>query len=239
MTAEALSAVLIDVGRVLIHPQNALFHEAAVIACSMSLKDADIETALAETVWVGARSADPVAFWAGTEHKDVWGRSVGMRASQARKTWAVLAELDTDDSPLWSVTEPQAKPVLADLRSRGILIAAVSNGNGELTRDLMRHGLLDYFDTVLDSHIEGVAKPDSAIFDLAAARLGVPLAHCGFVGDDPYFDYDASLKAGAGASYLIDHFDSRPKDWTGSAARTLAAAVAGVLSTKISSDGTV
>jgi len=217
---------MFDIGRVMIHPQNEPFRRAAHELCGVALPDELIETAMARTVWSGALSDDPIEFWSGTGKSTAWGGFVGVSSADAIRVWAAVADGDTARTPLWSAVDPEATEVLVDLRRRGIMTAAVSNGDGELRRDLARHGLLGHFDVVLDSHVEGLSKPDPAIFLRASRMLDVPMERCAFIGDDPYFDYAASLRAGVGAACLIDHKGLRPTDWDGVAADSLRSALA-------------
>lgn len=223
---DAHEAVMFDIGRVLIHPQNEPFRRAAHELCGIALTNESIETALARTVWFGAQTDDPTEFWRGTGKSAAWGEFVGMSSPDATRVWAAVADGDTTQNPLWSVADPLGTDVLVDLRRRGVKTAAVSNGDGELRRDLARHGFLAHFDVVLDSHVEGLVKPDPAIFLRASRMLGVPIERCAFVGDDPYFDYAASLNAGIGTACLIDHKGVRPRDWGGLAGDSLASVLA-------------
>jgi HAD superfamily hydrolase (TIGR01509 family) len=43
--------------------------------------------------------------------------------------------------------------------------------------------MFDYFDELVFSGEVGVAKPDPAIYLVAADRLGLPAVHCAFVDD--------------------------------------------------------
>jgi putative hydrolase of the HAD superfamily len=79
-------------------------------------------------------------------------------------------------------TVDRARNLLAALR--GIYrLGVVSNfyGNlGEVCRELSLDGL---FEVMVDSAVEGVRKPDPAIFSLALGRLGVAGAEAYVVGD--------------------------------------------------------
>jgi putative hydrolase of the HAD superfamily len=81
---------------------------------------------------------------------------------------------------------------LADLR-----LGVVTNGDADQQRGkLQRLGLLDRFDAVIVSSEVGVAKPDPAIFRLAADAVQTPPGSCIYVGDQP--DSDAEAATGAG-----------------------------------------
>jgi HAD superfamily hydrolase (TIGR01509 family) len=118
-------------------------------------------------------------------------------------TSALGVELDFTDAftaairlrPLPGVTE-----ALADLRSRGLALAVVSNWDCSLGRRLAWAGLR--VDTVVTCAEAGVAKPSGQIFRIALARLGVSPDRALHVGDQP------EDEAGAAAAGL--HFAPAP-----------------------------
>ena len=78
---------------------------------------------------------------------------------------------------------------LAALRQRGKRLGIVTNGSTAIQRAAIQAlGLESAVDIVVISEVEGVRKPDAAIFRLAAARLGVSVERCCFVGDHPEVD---------------------------------------------------
>ena len=68
-------------------------------------------------------------------------------------------------------------------RRAGVRTALLSNSWGEARYD--RAQLERLFDAWVISGIEGVRKPDPAIYALAVDRIGVPAADCVFVDDLP------------------------------------------------------
>ena len=90
-----------------------------------------------------------------------------------------------------------AADTLAELRASGRKLALVTNGPvAWQSRKLHTLGLGDYFDEVLISEAEGIAKPDSRIFARAVERLGVAPADAMFVGDHPDIDVAGAQDAG-------------------------------------------
>ncbi|MFH9138344.1 HAD-IA family hydrolase [Streptomyces sp. NPDC017524] len=80
-------------------------------------------------------------------------------------------------------------------------LALVTNATLQLDADLALLGLSDLADAVVSSAVEQVAKPDPAIYRIAAARAGVPPARCLFV-DDRQENVDAATALGmTGALY--------------------------------------
>jgi putative hydrolase of the HAD superfamily len=68
--------------------------------------------------------------------------------------------------------------------------AILSNADASLRGRLRETGLHDLFDTIVSSAEEGLAKPEAAIYELAAARLGLSPSACVFIDD-----YDANVEA--------------------------------------------
>jgi pyrimidine 5'-nucleotidase len=73
------------------------------------------------------------------------------------------------------------RPLLQRL-ARRFRLGVVSNSYGNMPALLTDAGLAP-FDVVLDSVLVGIAKPDRAIYELAARRLGLPPAAILHVGD--------------------------------------------------------
>ncbi|MFJ5048957.1 HAD-IA family hydrolase [Streptomyces sp. NPDC088719] len=74
-------------------------------------------------------------------------------------------------------------------------VVLVTNATLQLDADLALLGLSDLADAVVSSAVEQVAKPDPAIYRIAAARAGVPPARCLFV-DDRQENVDAATALG-------------------------------------------
>ena len=87
-------------------------------------------------------------------------------------------------------------PVLDELAARGVRLAVVSNWDERL-RDLLRRLRLDSrFDAIVVSSEVGHAKPDRAIFDGAAAKLGLPAGQILHIGDSAEMDLHGARAAG-------------------------------------------
>ena len=107
---------------------------------------------------------------------------------------------------VWSRIGEGVDDALARLRDAGIKLAIVSNSEGTVEAMLEEVGLRRHFDTVVDSWVVGVAKPDPRIFHLALDRLGVGPAEAIMVGDTPDKDIAGAQAAGT-AAVLIDPLD--------------------------------
>lgn len=222
------AAVFVDAGRVLLHPDDTLFqHEALALGCPLADQAATI--ALGRTVWEGAATNDPVAFWNSPTKIEAWSRHAGLPSRTGHVIWNRVHDRDRAQTPLWSRPDPGAADALHRLSIAGYRIAVVSNNDGRLHRQLTAAGLIGCIDAIIDSAVVRMAKPSPEIFVLAAAELRVPIGECLMIGDDPYFDIQASLQAGAGAALLIDPAGDRPATWSTPAYRDLNAATSALL----------
>jgi putative hydrolase of the HAD superfamily len=103
---------------------------------------------------------------------------------------------DNRAAGLWRVPLEGAHETLAALRGAGLRTGVVSNADGRAALLLEQAGLAGGFDLIVDSHFEGVEKPDPEIFRRALARLGVAAEHTLFVGDIWSIDVEGSRAAG-------------------------------------------
>jgi FMN phosphatase YigB (HAD superfamily) len=72
----------------------------------------------------------------------------------------------------------------------------VSNANGTIREAFRRVDLYRYFDCIIDSHEEGVEKPDPRIFANALGRSGADAATTIHVGDFYQIDVVGARAAG-------------------------------------------
>jgi len=90
---------------------------------------------------------------------------------------------------------PEAAPLLVELRRRRVKTAVATNTQHSLAREILaRTGLLSLVDAVACADEAGAGKPDPAVVRLAASRLGVGLEEVLFVGDSRY-DREAAVAA--------------------------------------------
>jgi len=133
-----------------------------------------------DLVLAGAGHTEPVA-------PDVWA---AIRAEHARCNF-------------WRTVPAEVPEALRRLHHAGLRLAVVSNANGTVHRLMEDVGLASYFDTILDSHHEGVEKPDPEIFRRALSRVGAAAERALHVGDLYHVDVVGARAAGAHAA-LID-----------------------------------
>jgi putative hydrolase of the HAD superfamily len=111
-------------------------------------------------------------------------------------------------------------PVLRRLKEDGLVLGLVSNFEEWLEQLLDRLAVTGMFDAVVISGLEGVEKPDPAIFHLALWRAGVSAAESAYVGDNPTLDTEPAESLGM-TGVLIDRRGRFP-DHDGLRVETLA-----------------
>ena len=100
-------------------------------------------------------------------------------------------------SNVWRRVGAGVREALADLRAAGLRAAVVSNSEGTVEAMLKETGLHTHLETVVDSWVVGVAKPDPRIFHIALERLGATAADAVMVGDSPTADVAGAVNAGS------------------------------------------
>ena len=151
----------------------------------------------------------------GVSHEDGWGLYLralleegGLEASAAHALVVPLRRAH-DAFNLWRRVPVDLAPALAQLRQAGLRIAIVSNSEGKLAELFQRVGLEGQFELIVDSHFEGVRKPDPEIFRRALERLKMPADRTIYLGDIPGVDIEGAYAAGMHAA-LIDALDFYP-----------------------------
>lgn len=114
---------------------------------------------------------------------------------------AILAELGIEDVPRAILDDldrplaiphvepfPDVRPVLKQLRARGIRMAIVTDGWGDARTVRQKHdriGLDGFFEAFAVSSELGCNKPDARMYRTASDALGLAPAECLYVDDDP------------------------------------------------------
>jgi HAD superfamily hydrolase (TIGR01509 family) len=133
--------------------------------------------------------------------------------------WMLAAGIPNDEIPecakqfraihheatLWRVVRPGTLEALERLKSAGYKLAIVSNAEGRVEADCRRFGLAPFFDTIIDSHVVGVEKPDPRIFHIALERLGVAPDEARFAGDIYAIDVLGARAAGIESALIDQH----------------------------------
>jgi putative hydrolase of the HAD superfamily len=128
---------------------------------------------------------------------DIVWRNAGIRAAPAalEAVWRELSEYHARHN-LWEHVPAEIREVLARWRRSGFRLVIVSNSNGTLRAHLRRLGLDQLVDLVIDSHEEGVEKPDPRLFTIALQRAGARPETTTHVGDLYHVDVVGARAAG-------------------------------------------
>jgi putative hydrolase of the HAD superfamily len=99
--------------------------------------------------------------------------------------------------------DPEAAPLLARLKQRGLTLGVISNFDYRVYRILDGLGLDGYFDSITISSEAGWAKPSPEIFNAALDRHAVAPAAALHIGDSDQMDLLGAQAAGL-AAILLD-----------------------------------
>ena len=163
---------------------------------------------------------------AGTDIKDIDFRTMLRR--QFGFQFAILGLPGADRLAEEASTECYADVRSIVARARALLLAfrgtyrlgVVSNFYGNLDRVCREFSLEELFGVMVDSVVEGVRKPDPAIFSLALARLGVSGPEAYVVGDSYDRDIAPAKLLGCSTIWLKGRSWTVPKT-TGAADYTI------------------
>lgn len=201
--------LLLDVGNTVAY----LDHGALARALNAAGLAADRDTLARSETHAKRRYA--ASLKQGLGHADGWGlfmrellAEAGLGAEQAAEG-ARIARRTHDDFNLWRAVPQGLTDALDRLRESGTRLAVVSNSEGKLPELFARIGLQGYFEQVVDSHIEGVSKPDPEIFHRALQRMQATPEQALYAGDIPDVDVDGARAAGIDA-VLIDTLGHYP-----------------------------
>jgi HAD superfamily hydrolase (TIGR01509 family) len=130
---------------------------------------------------------------------------------RSAETAAALSELHTYHKAhnLWELVPDGVVPALSALKAHGLKLVVVSNANGTLQTHMRRVGLAPHFDVVIDSHDEGVEKPDPRLFHIALERAGASADTTVHVGDIYQIDVVGARSAGI-RGLLLDETGLHP-----------------------------
>jgi len=106
---------------------------------------------------------------------------------------------------------PEVPRTLEILKSRGYLLAVISNWDSQLAGLLEGVGLSRYFSAVFVSSLVGWAKPATEIFAAALQHIGVEPHEAVHVGDSAVDDVGGARQAGL-QGILLDRLGVYPPD---------------------------
>lgn len=202
-------AVWFDAGGVLVLPDPTVI--APLLAPYGGVIDLDRHRRAhyaAMAVKSGAGDAEHV--WTG--YDEAYVRSVGVRGDLVVLAAGLLNACRVAE--LWRWPIPESVAALHDLHAAGVPLAVVSNASGQIAETLERVKVCQVGDgpgvpmrCIVDSHLVGVAKPNPAIFDIAAGYFeGIDPSRIVYVGDSITMDIAGASAAGL-RPVLLDPFD--------------------------------
>lgn len=182
------------------------------------------DTVLAQIASVlGAGLEEFLAAW----HADYGNRAVGDVESSLRHV-CQQAGVTADEARIRRVLDmrrtaltdmfvprPDAAATLRQLRARGHRVGLLTNCTSEIPELWPRSTLSPLMDATVFSCAEGLRKPDLAVYELAASRLGVDTNDCAFVGDGGDGELDGASAAGMQAVLLRTEDTHPPDAWDG------------------------
>ncbi len=108
---------------------------------------------------------------------------------------------------------PGAIEALEAIRSRGVSMALITNGNGEAQRrSVKRFGLADYFNCIVIEGEFGVGKPDERVFRHALETTGCEPTRAWMVGDNLEADIAPAVRLGLHAVWVDARGGGLPAD---------------------------
>lgn len=99
-------------------------------------------------------------------------------------------------------------------RHAGFKIAIVTNGSPSQMVKIEAASLEPHVDAICVSGIEGFAKPEAAIYELAASRCGSTLSDGWMVGDNPDTDLLGAHRLGLRTTWVSQNLDWPRTDFT-------------------------
>lgn len=138
----------------------------------------------------------------------IWGDWIFSTFTAQRALFVELGEILTDlweTLYCWRKIKPEAMQVLETLKNDGYRLGVISNTTSRRIPFLLmkKYGIESYFDCMLLSSIEGIRKPNPAIFERAVRQLAVEPEQCIYIGDQVTRDCYGPNTAGFATNVLI------------------------------------
>lgn len=206
MSRRRVEAVLLDAGGVLLDLDYAFLkrlidaRHVRVEVTDLSVAESIARTTIDRRVREGGRSSE-----AWRDYFRIILTRVGVPPEWTDEIIDTLAAAH-ERVGLWTVAIDGAVETVRSLKESGYRVGVVSNAEGRVARDLSGAGFEGLLETVVDSHLVGVEKPDPRIFAIALERLSVPAESAVFLGDVPSVDVEGARAAGV-RPILLDRHD--------------------------------
>jgi putative hydrolase of the HAD superfamily len=151
----------------------------------------------------------------GRVHEDAWHVfmaellcAAGIARGQAESLVPALRAAH-DRFNLWRHVPRGVHEALRRAEGLGIRLGVISNSEGQLASLFDRLGLSSRFSVLLDSGVEGIAKPDPKLFARALEQLGESPDRAVYAGDIPGVDVRGARAAGI-PPVLVDALGQYP-----------------------------
>jgi len=199
----ALEALLLDAGNTLV------FLDHLAVADVVTSHGAPVDGRTLREVEGQAKRHYEALMASGVSHEEGWGRYLRALLVAAGVAEAVAVDMigplrrAHDAFNLWRRVPEGLIDVLGRARSAGLRVGVVSNSEGRLPELFERVGLAPHIEVVIDSHHEGVSKPDPELFRRALLRMSLAPERCVYLGDIPGVDVVGAHAANI-AAVLVD-----------------------------------
>ena len=217
-------AVFFDAGETLVHAYPS-FQElfAAVLAKrGYSVEPDDVLALVPSVTEHFAEAALDGELWTTSRERSMrfWGSVYAIFLRELRLPESLGEVLyETFSDPQNYALFADVLPALRELHADGYQMAVVSNFEAWLDPLLDRLGVNGYFPVRVISGVEGIEKPDPAIFRIALERAGMSPEETVYVGDNPEFDVAPASALGM-FPVLIDRRGRHP-DHVGARIRSM------------------
>lgn len=206
-------ALFLDAGDTLI------FLDCDAVAEALAGLGEVVPSARIEAAVFASKRAYQDSLQRGTGHENGWSVLMRVLLTEAgvplARAQALLPAMRAihDDFYFWRKVPDGLPAALQRAAAAGIRLAVISNSEGRLESVLARVGLREHFELIIDSHLEGVSKPDAEIFRRALIRTGVAAERALYAGDIPEVDLLGAQNAGMHGVLVdaFDHYVSRPE----------------------------
>jgi len=209
-------AVLFDAGETLVHPSPSfpeLFTSVLAAAGHRRAPDAVIEASRSVFHRFSEAARDNELWTTSQERSERFWKSVYERMLEEL---GLPGDVALRDALYVTFTDPanyalfdDVHEALASLDAAGLALGIVSNFEAWLEDLLGSLGVRERFEVRVISGLEGVEKPDAAIFERALERIGHDAADVVYVGDNPEFDVEPAAAVGM-TPVLIDRRERFP-----------------------------
>lgn len=153
------------------------------------------------------------AHWEAQKNLGAWATTIASHAERCRKAnrqWFETGGIPRDrieealelifEHPeahrFWSALPKETPMALQRLADKGFRLGVISNSEGKVAQIMKELRLAHFFETIVDSFLVGVDKPDPKIFHIGLDRLGVAPAEAMYVGDLYEVDVIGARRAG-------------------------------------------